>query len=269
MEEERPGTSDEWIVAWCNWAFSRKRGKLAQFIIRHLRIGDYARWLEAKKGKFEIRDWQTLAKIWYLEKERTSEEMDATSIFKKGLSKAFPNLQEVKHLSVKEGTLYKTRVFEAPKELCDEVYKFVKNPRTPAIPLECTTVLYPGTSNASLLEHYQYQSNQYTSMFPIGPNNNQVFDVGFPHITTKREPTFQQSTHPTTIHHSVPINQYQQPQIPLRIFQRPVPHQILNQHTTYVTQPEYTIQSIPQQLTSMLPGNTIYTLRDPVRQFSV
>lgn len=41
------------------------------------------RWLEAKKGKFEIRDWQTLAKIWYLEKERTSEEMDATSIFKK------------------------------------------------------------------------------------------------------------------------------------------------------------------------------------------
>ena len=49
------------------------------------------------------------------------------------------------------------------------------------------------------------------------------------------EPTFQQSTHPTTIHHSVPINQYQQPQIPLRIFQRPVPHQILNQHTTYVT----------------------------------
>ena len=42
-EEERAGSEEEWKMAWCNWAFSRKRGKLAQFIIRHLQLRDYAR----------------------------------------------------------------------------------------------------------------------------------------------------------------------------------------------------------------------------------
>ena len=43
-EEERSGTDEEWKVAWCNWAYSRKRGKLAQFIIRNLQMGDYSRY---------------------------------------------------------------------------------------------------------------------------------------------------------------------------------------------------------------------------------
>ncbi|KAI6647540.1 hypothetical protein LOD99_8717, partial [Oopsacas minuta] len=222
-------------------------------------------WLEAKRGKFQICDWQTLAKIWYLEKERTSEEMDATSIFKKGLSKAFPNLQEVKNMSIKEGTLYKTRVFEAPKELCDEVYKFVKNPRTPTIPFEYA-VVYPANATPTLLEPYP-QNNQFApTMFPIGPNNNQVFDVSFPHIAPKREQAFQPQVHPT-YPHNIPINQQQQ--IPFRIFPRPVqqvyPSQIINQQTTDVAQPEYTLHSISQQILNgnMVPGNAVYALRDP------
>ena len=76
-----------------------------------------ARWLDITKGVFELTEWHAIAKEWFGEKPRNSEQVDAPCMLRKGLPRAFPGLDELKDQSRKEGTQYRSRVFQAPPQL--------------------------------------------------------------------------------------------------------------------------------------------------------
>ena len=74
-----------------------------------------ARWLDISRGKFELSEWHAIAEEWYKAKQnRNSDESDAPCMLRKGLPRAFPGLVELKTESMKEGTLYRSRVFQSP-----------------------------------------------------------------------------------------------------------------------------------------------------------
>ena len=107
-------THTDWLQGWRRWAESRKRGKMAQFIVELLEKGANGHWLDITVGKFELTEWHTIAQSWYKKKKRASDPTDAPCMLRKGLPRAFPNLREVKSDSVKDGTQYKSRVFQCP-----------------------------------------------------------------------------------------------------------------------------------------------------------
>ena len=115
-------SSTEWLQGWRRWAESRKRGKMAQFIVELLEKGASGRWLDITAGKFELTEWHAIAQFWYKKKKRASDPTDAPCMLRKGLPRAFPNLREVKSDSVKDGTQYKSRVFQCPPELVQGTY---------------------------------------------------------------------------------------------------------------------------------------------------
>jgi hypothetical protein len=123
------GTYQDWLVAWKEWARTRKRGKMAQFIVDKLEDSKQARWLSIAEGKFELTNWHDIAKEWFKEKPRNSDQVDAPCMLRKGLPRAFPGLEEVKGESIKEGTQYRSRVFVAPRELVHEVMMYIQNGR--------------------------------------------------------------------------------------------------------------------------------------------
>ena len=114
-------THTEWLQGWRRWAESRKRGKMAQFIIDLLEKGASGgasgRWLDISIGKFELTEWHSIAQFWYKKKKRASDSQDAPCMLRKGLPRAFPGLEEVKTESIKDGTQYKSRVFQCRPEL--------------------------------------------------------------------------------------------------------------------------------------------------------
>eukprot|EP00731_Ephydatia_muelleri_P005712 Em0002g1888a len=115
-------TAEDWSKAWKDWARGRKRGKMAQFIIEKLEEGKQARWLDISLGKFELCEWHAIADIWYRAKQnRNSDESDAPCMLRKGLPRAFPGLEELKAESMKEGTQYRSRVFQSSGQLIREV----------------------------------------------------------------------------------------------------------------------------------------------------
>ena len=80
-------------------------------------------WIDMTRGKFELNSWPAIAKEWFLQKERGSDPSDATSMLRKGLPRAFPDLREIKEEANKEGTQYLRRVFMAPVDLMNgELY---------------------------------------------------------------------------------------------------------------------------------------------------
>lgn len=107
----------DWLQGWRRWAESRKRGKMAQFIVELLETGANGRWLDITTGKFELTEWHSIAQFWYKKKKRASDPTDAPCMLRKGLPRAFPNLHEVKSDSIKDGTQYKSRVFQCPPDL--------------------------------------------------------------------------------------------------------------------------------------------------------
>jgi len=115
-------TQTDWLQGWRRWAESRKRGKMAQFIVDLLEKGVNGRWLDITVGKFELTEWHSIAQYWYKKKKRASDPTDAPCMLRKGLPRAFPNLREVKSDSVKDGTQYKSRVFQCPPELVQGMY---------------------------------------------------------------------------------------------------------------------------------------------------
>ena len=90
---------------------------MAQFIVDLLEKRVDGRWLDITAGKFELTEWHAIAQFWYKKKKRASDPTDAPCMLRKGLPRAFPNLREVKSDSVKDGTQYKSRVFQCPPEL--------------------------------------------------------------------------------------------------------------------------------------------------------
>ena len=48
------GTYQDWLVAWKEWARTRKRGKMAQFIGDKLEDSKQARWLNIADGKLNL-----------------------------------------------------------------------------------------------------------------------------------------------------------------------------------------------------------------------
>ena len=103
-------------------------------------------------GKFELTEWHHIAEEWFKEKLRNSDQVymysnyytkffnmhphthsfthnhtffmyitlikvNASIMLRKGLPRAFPGLDEVKDESIKEGTQYRSRVFQAPPTL--------------------------------------------------------------------------------------------------------------------------------------------------------
>jgi hypothetical protein len=113
---------EDWLRGWQSWASNRKRGKLAQFIVGLLEKGEGARWVDITKGKFELTEWHSIAQEWYRQKTRASQTQDAPCMLRKGLPRAFPDLEEVKQESTKDGTQYRSRMFQCPPELVQEVY---------------------------------------------------------------------------------------------------------------------------------------------------
>ena len=75
------------------------------------------RWVDITKGKFELTEWHSIAQQWYRQKARASQTQDAPCMLRKGLPRAFPNLLEVKDESLKDGTQYRSRMFQCPPEL--------------------------------------------------------------------------------------------------------------------------------------------------------
>eukprot|EP00118_Oscarella_pearsei_P016595 m.160132 g.160132 ORF g.160132 m.160132 type:complete len:193 (+) comp38767_c0_seq83:802-1380(+) len=112
-----------WEKGWAIWSKQRKRARMAQFIIDHLRHRKCAAWIDISKGKFELCNWQELAQEWYREKERGSDITDATSMLRKGLPRAFPGLIEVKAEAVRDGTQYIKRVFQGTDPLLHDVLR--------------------------------------------------------------------------------------------------------------------------------------------------
>lgn len=100
---------------------------MAQFIIEKLEEGKQAKWLSINKGLFELTEWHMIAKEWFGEKPRNSEEVDAPCMLRKGLPRAFPGLEEVKEKSRKEGTQYRSRVFQASPLLMQEVFLHINS----------------------------------------------------------------------------------------------------------------------------------------------
>lgn len=95
---------------------------MAQFIIEKLEEGKQARWLDICRGKFELSEWHAIAEEWYKAKQnRSSDESDAPCMLRKGLPRAFPGLEELKTESMKEGTQYRSRVFQCNEQLIQEV----------------------------------------------------------------------------------------------------------------------------------------------------
>ena len=91
---------------------------MAQFIVDLLkkRINGY--WLDITVGKFKLIEWQAIAQFWYKKKKRcTSNPTNVPCMLHKDLLHAFPNLQEIKSDSVKDGTQYKSRIFQCPPKL--------------------------------------------------------------------------------------------------------------------------------------------------------
>lgn len=118
----------DWLKAWKSWAATRKRGKMAQFIVQKLEENKQARWLDITIGKFELTEWHNIAEEWFKEKPRSSDQVDAPCMLRKGLPRAFPGLDEVKTESIKEGTQYRSRVFRATPDLVREVQMYVNKP---------------------------------------------------------------------------------------------------------------------------------------------
>ena len=82
-----------------------------------------SRWVDITKGKFELTEWHSIAQQWYRQKARASQTQDAPCMLRKGLPRAFPNLLEVKDESLKDGTQYRSRMFQCPPELVRGVGK--------------------------------------------------------------------------------------------------------------------------------------------------
>ena len=107
--------------------YHRKAGRRSKLItrvrMRHLRYTacpsqKQARWLDISRGKFELSEWHAIADEWYRAKQnRNSDESDAPCMLRKGLPRAFPGLIEVKMESTKEGTQYRSRVFQSTAQL--------------------------------------------------------------------------------------------------------------------------------------------------------
>ena len=55
-------------------------------------------------------------------------QVDAPCMLRKGLPRAFPGLDEVKGESIKEGTQYRSRVFQAPAALVQGQYIMIMQP---------------------------------------------------------------------------------------------------------------------------------------------
>eukprot|EP00117_Sycon_ciliatum_P014053 scpid10881/ scgid14475/ Disks large homolog 4; Postsynaptic density protein 95; Synapse-associated protein 90 len=121
-------SDDEWKIGWSRWSVSRRRARLAQFIVEHLHTGNHAKWIDITIGKFELNSWPAIAKEWFDQKERGSEISDATSILKKGLPRAFPEIQEIRLEALKEGTQYLKRVFVASSENLADVRRLAESP---------------------------------------------------------------------------------------------------------------------------------------------
>ncbi|XP_019855352.1 PREDICTED: uncharacterized protein LOC105313719 isoform X3 [Amphimedon queenslandica] len=148
----------DWLRGWKQWAKTRKRGRMAQFIIEKLEEGKQAKWLSINKGLFELTEWHMIAKEWFGEKPRNSEEVDAPCMLRKGLPRAFPGLEEVKEKSRKEGTQYRSRVFQASPMLMQEVFLHINSHGASYYPQqghtgeEYSTV--PGFTYTSAVEGY-------------------------------------------------------------------------------------------------------------------
>jgi len=110
-------TYKDWLRGWKEWARTRKRGKMAQFVVDKLEDNKQAHWVDITIGKFELTEWHLIAEEWFKEKPRNSDQVDAPCMLRKGLPRAFPGLEEVKSESVKEGTQYRSRVFQATSQL--------------------------------------------------------------------------------------------------------------------------------------------------------
>lgn len=126
---------EDWLKAWKHWANTRKRGRMAQFIVNKLEERKQARWLDITVGKFELTEWHQIAEEWFKEKPRNSDQVDAPCMLRKGLPRAFPGLEEVKAESIKEGTQYRSRVFQTTPQLLQEVQLYVNKPASGYSPL--------------------------------------------------------------------------------------------------------------------------------------
>ena len=58
---------------------------MAQFIVDKLEDSKQARWISIADGKFELTDWHDIAKEWFKEKPRNSDQVDAPCMLRKGL----------------------------------------------------------------------------------------------------------------------------------------------------------------------------------------
>ena len=130
---------------------------MAHFIVGKLGDikNDQARWLIITQGKFELTKWHELAQEWFTLKPRQSPQVDAACMLRKGLPRAFPGLEEVKGESVKEGTMYKSRVFIVPPGLVNDVYSHMG--MAPASPV--TSLLYHQNSTAPQMSHAMTNSH--------------------------------------------------------------------------------------------------------------
>lgn len=81
--------------------------------------------MDISRGKFELGEWHAIADEWYKAKQnRNSDESDAPCMLRKGLPRAFPGLEELKSESMKEGTQYKSRVFQSSDQLIQGGWAF-------------------------------------------------------------------------------------------------------------------------------------------------
>jgi hypothetical protein len=135
---------------------------MAQFIVDKLEEGKQAQWLSISKGLFELTEWHSIAKEWFGEKPRNSEEVDAPCMLRKGLPRAFPGLEEKKERSRKEGTQYRSRVFQAPHQLIQEVILHMNSHGG---------VPYMGTDHQyTEYSHPHYTNNSYIMQQPSSVN---------------------------------------------------------------------------------------------------
>ena len=81
-----------------------------------------SRWVDITKGKFELTEWHKIAQEWYKQKARSSQTQDAPCMLRKGLPRAFPQLIEVKGESLKDGTQYRSRMFQCSDEVIRGTY---------------------------------------------------------------------------------------------------------------------------------------------------
>ncbi|XP_064396525.1 uncharacterized protein LOC135343497 [Halichondria panicea] len=168
---------DDWLKAWRSWAGTRKRGKMAQFIVHKLEENKQAMWLDITKGKFQLTEWHTIAEEWFKQKPRSSDQVDAPCMLRKGLPRAFPGLDEVKSESIKEGTQYRSRVFQAPQTLLQEVVLYINKPMYNA------TFVPNGQTSAGVFQPSMYNPPQTHIPTSVSVSTGPIMNGGQPFLS--------------------------------------------------------------------------------------